>query len=45
MINLLTNPEFWQYLSIPVIAALIGWSTNWLAIKMTFYPLEVLGQP
>ena len=45
MINLLTNPEFWQYLSIPVIAALIGWSTNWLAIKMTFYPLEFIGKP
>ncbi|HEA51746.1 hypothetical protein LCGC14_1005400 [marine sediment metagenome] len=45
MISLLTNPEFWQYLSIPVIAALIGWITNWLAIKMTFYPLEFVGKP
>ncbi|MDX1553890.1 MAG: hypothetical protein R3198_14785, partial [Marinobacter sp.] len=25
MTSLLSNPEFWQYLSIPVIAALIGW--------------------
>ncbi|QSP94896.1 hypothetical protein LPB19_00250 [Marinobacter salinisoli] len=45
MTSLLTNPEFWQYLSIPVIAALIGWTTNWLAIKMTFYPLEFIGKP
>ena len=45
MTSLLTNPEFWQYLSIPVIAALIGWTTNWLAIKMTFYPLEFVGKP
>lgn len=45
MIALFTQPEFWQYLSIPVIAALIGWSTNWLAIKMTFYPLEFIGKP
>ncbi|PSF07099.1 hypothetical protein C7H09_09860 [Marinobacter fuscus] len=45
MKDLLTNPAFWQYLSIPVIAALIGWSTNWLAIKMTFYPLEFIGKP
>ncbi|TNE96917.1 MAG: DUF445 family protein [Gammaproteobacteria bacterium] len=45
MTSLFTNPEFWQYLSIPVIAALIGWSTNWLAIKMTFYPLEFIGKP
>lgn len=42
---LLTQVEFWQYLSIPVIAAFIGWITNWLAIKMTFYPLEFVGKP
>jgi uncharacterized membrane protein YheB (UPF0754 family) len=41
--DILSNPELWQYLSIPVIAALIGWSTNWLAIKMTFLPLEFFG--
>jgi len=45
MTSLFTTPEFWQYLSIPVIAALIGWTTNWLAIKMTFYPLEFVGKP
>ncbi|MBK1850453.1 MULTISPECIES: DUF445 domain-containing protein [unclassified Marinobacter] len=45
MTSLLNNPEFWQYLSIPVIAALIGWFTNWLAIKMTFLPLEFVGKP
>jgi len=31
--------------SIPVIAALIGWGTNWLAVKLTFYPLEFVGFP
>lgn len=45
MTSLFTIPEFWQYLSIPVIAALIGWTTNWLAIKMTFFPLEFVGKP
>lgn len=45
MTSLLSNSEFWQYLSIPVIAALIGWITNWLAIKMTFLPLEFVGKP
>ena len=45
MTSLLNTQEFWQYLSIPVIAALIGWTTNWLAIKMTFYPLEFIGKP
>ncbi|PVY75824.1 hypothetical protein C8D92_10684 [Tamilnaduibacter salinus] len=43
MSALLQDTQFWQYLSIPVIAALIGWVTNWLAIKMTFYPLEFIG--
>ena len=32
-----------SYLLIPFIAALAGWGTNWLAIKMTFYPLEYVG--
>ncbi|MDY6798404.1 MAG: hypothetical protein SVX28_06600 [Pseudomonadota bacterium] len=44
MTSFLTQAEFSQYLSIPIIAALIGWSTNWLAIKMTFYPLEFWGK-
>ncbi len=33
-----------SYLLIPFIAALAGWGTNWLAIKMTFYPLEYVGK-
>ena len=37
------NPEFWKHLSIPVVAALVGWSTNWVAIKLTFLPLEFVG--
>ena len=41
----LADPELWKYLSIPVIAALIGWTTNWLAIKLTFYPLKFIGIP
>lgn len=45
MLEILADVRLWQYLSIPVIAALIGWTTNWLAIKMTFYPLEPIGKP
>lgn len=33
-----------SYLLIPFIAALAGWATNWLAIKMTFYPLRYVGK-
>jgi len=34
--------DFWQ-LTIPLVAAVIGWFTNWVAIKMMFYPLEFVG--
>ncbi len=33
-----------SYVLIPFIAAAAGWATNWLAIKMTFYPLEYVGK-
>ncbi len=39
----LYNPEFWKHLSIPFIAGIIGWVTNWVAIKLTFKPLEFIG--
>ncbi|GIV39197.1 MAG: hypothetical protein KatS3mg033_0997 [Thermonema sp.] len=32
-------------LSIPLISGFIGWFTNWLALKMTFYPIEYVGFP
>jgi Protein of unknown function (DUF445) len=31
------------YLLIPVIAALVGWFTNWLAVQMIFYPIQYRG--
>jgi uncharacterized membrane protein YheB (UPF0754 family) len=37
------NIEIFKYLSIPLISGLIGWGTNVLALKMTFYPLEFKG--
>lgn len=33
----------WSVLFIPVVSAIIGWGTNVLALKMTFYPLEFIG--
>ncbi len=40
-----THPDFWKYLSIPIVAAFVGWSTNWIAIKMLFYPIKPIGWP
>jgi uncharacterized membrane protein YheB (UPF0754 family) len=37
------RPDLWAYLFIPISAALIGWVTNVLALKMTFYPLDFVG--
>ena len=34
-----------KYISIPVVAAVVGWGTNWVAIKMLFYPVHPIGKP
>ncbi|MFQ5526632.1 MAG: DUF445 domain-containing protein [Thermoanaerobaculia bacterium] len=39
----LRNPDFWKHASIPFVAGVIGWTTNWVAIKLTFKPLEYVG--
>ena len=41
--DLLRQPDFWRYASIPLVAGIVGWGTNWAAIKMTFWPLEFKG--
>ena len=35
--------EILKYASIPIIAGFVGWLTNWVAIKLTFWPLEFVG--
>lgn len=30
-------------LSVPLVAAMVGWLTNWLAIQMSFYPVQFVG--
>ena len=37
------NLETFSLLSIPLISALVGWLTNYLAVKMMFYPIEFVG--
>ncbi len=39
----IAQTEWWRYASIPVISAIVGWGTNVLALKMTFYPLNFIG--
>lgn len=40
-----TYLDLLKLLSIPVIAGLVGFVTNWLAIKLTFYPIKFWGIP
>jgi uncharacterized membrane protein YheB (UPF0754 family) len=35
--------DYWEILLIPIISGLVGWITNVIALKMTFYPLEFKG--
>lgn len=35
--------QYWTYLTIPSVSALVGYVTNWLAVKMMMYPLEFKG--
>ena len=35
--------EYWTYLTIPAVSALVGYGTNWLAVKMMMYPVEFKG--
>ena len=41
--DLLRSADFWKHVSIPFVAAVVGWATNWVAVKLTFLPLEYRG--
>lgn len=42
-LELSTREDLWLLISMPFVAAFVGWLTNWLAIKMTFAPIEFVG--
>lgn len=35
--------SLWAYVTIPVVAAVVGYGTNWVGVKMIFYPIEFFG--
>jgi uncharacterized membrane protein YheB (UPF0754 family) len=41
--NLLSPTTLLAYASIPAVCAFVGWFTNWVAVKMTFYPVRFIG--
>lgn len=40
-----SNTGIWIYFTIPFVSAIVGWFTNVLALKMTFYPTNFIGIP
>lgn len=43
LLEIYSRPDFWIFIAMPFVAAFVGWFTNWLAIEMTFRPLEFVG--
>lgn len=41
--SLLTGQPVMLLISLPLVAGLVGWFTNWIAIEMTFRPLRYVG--
>lgn len=41
--SLYARPDFWGFVSIPFVAAIVTWAHVWMALKMVFYPLEFVG--
>ncbi|RMG56795.1 MAG: hypothetical protein D6722_25825 [Bacteroidetes bacterium] len=43
LLELVQTALFWKYATIPLISGVVGWITNVIALKMTFYPLDFVG--
>jgi uncharacterized membrane protein YheB (UPF0754 family) len=41
--QLTARPDFWGFICIPIVAAVVTWAHVWCAIQMVFYPLEFVG--
>lgn len=41
--NILNDPKLIEKISIPFTCAFVGWSTNWVAVKMIFKPVNFIG--
>ena len=37
--------DLWLIILLPLVGAIIGWCTNWLAVKMIFRPRKPIGLP
>ncbi len=41
--QLTARPDFWGFICIPIVAAVVTWLHVWMALKLMFYPIEFIG--
>lgn len=41
--ELTSRPDFWGFVSIPIVAAVVTWAHVWMAMQMVFYPVHFVG--
>jgi len=41
--ELSARPDFWGFISIPIVAAIVTWAHVWWAVKMMMYPIDYIG--
>ena len=41
--QLLARPDFWAFITIPLVASVVTWLHVWMALKMVFYPISFWG--
>lgn len=41
--QLIARPDFWGFVSIPIVAAVVTWAHVWMAVKLMFYPIQFIG--
>ncbi|MES2720677.1 MAG: hypothetical protein V4624_07280 [Pseudomonadota bacterium] len=41
--ELSARPDFWGFISIPIVAAIVTWVHVWWAVKMMLYPIDYIG--
>lgn len=41
--ELRARPDFWGFISIPLVAAVVTWAHVWCAIQMVLYPVKFIG--
>ncbi|MGH8432541.1 MAG: hypothetical protein ACREUF_19300 [Solimonas sp.] len=41
--QLTARPDFWGFICIPIVAAVVTWVHVWMALKLMFYPIDFIG--